>query len=167
MIVSNKIKLFLGGAFLLAVLSAGLYMQSVIDSSAATIAKMERDYAESALKYQMKINQIEVDNLVLIQERSDELTSIRKEHETTISALNNDHSDRMRNMQKREQEYARIAQSNSAQCRDLANHTARLDRTLEEGRYLVAELRAGIEFRDNQLRTIGKLLTSERALLTE
>lgn len=159
---------------LLVILSAGLYLQSEVSfykakasDSATIIADMEKQYAESALKYQMKINQIEIDNLVLVQTKTDELKSIRKQHEDTISALNSDHSDRMRNMQKRIQEYARITEGSSVECRNLANHTAQLDRTLEEGRHLVGELRAGIEFRDNQLRTIGKLLTEERSLLTE
>lgn len=143
------------------------YYKAKASDSATVIADMEKQYAESALKYQMKINQIEIDNIILVQTKTDELSSIRKQHEDTINALNSGYSDRMRNMQKRIQEYARITEGSSAKCRDLADHTAQLDRTLEEGRHLVGELRAGIEFRDNQLKKVGELLLSERKLLTE
>lgn len=47
---------------------------------------------------------------------------------------------------------------------NLASHAARLDRSLEEGRRMVAELSATLRQRDDQLRAVSKQLENDRSL---
>ena len=46
----------------------------------------------------------------------------------------------------------------------VASHAARLDRSFEEGRRMVAELSATLRQRDDQLRAVSKQLENDRSL---
>lgn len=63
--------------------------------------------------------------------------------------------------------YQREAQGGSVECAGLASHTAELDRSLEEGRSLVLELRDTLELRDEQLVQVGDQLLADRKLYSD
>lgn len=130
----------------------------------AQISKMETDYIQSVLDYTLKLNDIELAGIQLMNEKENELQQLKANHEKTLNSVNADYNKRMLDMQKRIQKYSALTESSSPELRNLASHTARLDRTLEEGRQVVAELRAGIELRDGQLKALGTLIEKERAI---
>lgn len=78
-----------------------------------------------------------------------------------------DYANRLRNSEERANRYSKQAEAGTSECRSLASKSAQLDRTLEEGRILVIELRDSIELKDKQLMLLGKQIESDRATLGE
>lgn len=70
----------------------------------------------------------------------------------------------LRDSEQRAFRYRAIAEAGTDQCRNLASHTAELDRSIVEGRQVVEELRATIVLRDTQLKLVGAQLISDRQL---
>lgn len=104
------------------------------------------------------------------QETSDIAGALRKtevNYEKALADLSVERSLRLRLSAQRSAEYERLAAAGSSERGDLARHTAQLDRSLEEGRGLVAELAATVGQRDAQLRMVGAQLLNDRKLLEE
>lgn len=74
-----------------------------------------------------------------------EIEDTKREHENFVADLRNEFSNRMLQSEKRGNIYRARAESAGAECRQLAEHAARLDRSLTEGRELVKEFRADLE----------------------
>lgn len=96
-----------------------------------------------------------------------ELYEARRVHEVAISELRSEYTDRLHKSESRARVYQRQAESGAAECRGLASHTARLDRSLEEGRELVMQLIQLIGFREQQLTLVGEYLLADRRLLDQ
>ena len=88
-------------------------------------------------------------------------------YETRLGELGADTDRRLRLSETRASVYQRQAQGGEAERRNLASHAAELDRTLTEGRLLVAELRATLGLRDKSLILLGQQITADRELLEE
>ena len=69
------------------------------------------------------------------------LLELKAKYENNIYNLRAEYSDRLRKSEERGDMYRERVSSASLECRTLAEHTSRLDRTLTEGRELVRELR--------------------------
>lgn len=96
-----------------------------------------------------------------------ELAEAEKAHDVALAEQRAEYDRRLLGSNRRAEVYQRQAESGAAQCRDLAGHAARLDRSLEEGRGLVADLRRTLELRDEQLRQLGRQILNDRSLLDE
>lgn len=96
-----------------------------------------------------------------------ELYEARRKHEVAIADLRSDYVVRLRQSEDRARIYQHQAEAGATECRSLAGHTARLDRALEEGRGLVAELISLIGFREQQLTMVGGYLLADRRLLDQ
>jgi chromosome segregation ATPase len=88
-------------------------------------------------------------------------------HAQELDALRADYARSLQRSDARAAIYQRQAESGSVECASLASHTAELDRSLEAGRSLVAELRATVELRDRQLVQVGEQLTADRHLISD
>ena len=114
---------------------------------------------------QDKYANLEAQNRIQNQRNSDELAEKEKSHALTLARLNVEYAGRMQLSEQRANRYQRQAQSGAIEQANLARHAAELDRAVEEGRRLVAELAATLRQRDDQLRAVSQQLINDRKLL--
>ncbi|MFV0357744.1 MAG: hypothetical protein ACK5LG_21960 [Bacteroides thetaiotaomicron] len=100
------------------------------------------------------------------QRNSDELAEKDKAHAVALERIERDYAGRLQLSEQRARRYQRQAQGGASEQADLARHAAELDRSLEEGRRVVAELSATLRQRDEQLRALAQQLINDRKLLT-
>mgnify|MGYP003598865454 FL=1 len=98
------------------------------------------------------------------QRNSDELAEKEKTHAVALVELRREYDGRLLQSNKRASYYQRLAKGGAVEQANLASHAARLDRSLEEGRRMVAELSATIRQRDDQLRAVSTQLKNDRSL---
>ena len=126
-------------------------------------------YRLTQIEEQRKLLQVAADlekeHAVATDRNSTQLTNIRSTYESTINSINNEYNDRMLNLQKRTEHYRSLSQTNSTGCTELADHRDRLDRLIEEGRYLVIELREELTVRNKQLKVALDQIQTDRQLL--
>ena len=127
------------------------------------------NYRLTQIEEQRKLLQVAADlekeHAVATDRNSTQLTNIRSAYESTINSINNEYNDRMLNLQKRTEHYRSLSQTNSTGCTELADHRDRLDRLIEEGRYLVIELREELTVRNKQLKVALDQIQTDRQLL--
>ena len=116
--------------------------------------------------------QLESKNKKLTQENKDltgkittNLENANALHAKTVAALHAEYAGRLRKSEARSGIYREQAEGGTAECQRLAGHATELDRSLEEGRSVVQELRTTLGFRDEQLRQLGHQILADRALL--
>lgn len=93
------------------------------------------------------------------------LAEARRIAEVAVANQRAEYERRVQQSSKRATEYMRMAEAGEAERGNLVRHTTELDRSLEEGRQLVQELRTVVELRDSQLTEVGQQLLQTRALL--
>ena len=98
------------------------------------------------------------------QRNSDELAEKEKSHAVALVELRREYDGRLLQSDKRASYYQRLAKGGAVEQANLASHAARLDRSLEEGRRMVAELSATLRQRDEQLRAVSTQLKNDRSL---
>jgi cell division protein FtsB len=86
-------------------------------------------------------------------------------HAKVIAGVRAEYTDRLRKSEARSGIYREQAEGGATQCRRLASHATELDRSLEEGRSVVQELRTTVGLRDQQLEQLGRQILADRALL--
>ena len=118
-------------------------------------------------KLRVEYATLEANNRVSNQRNSDELAEQDKAHAVAIARLESQYSDRLQLSEQRALRYQRQAQGGAVEQANLASHAAELDRTLEAGRRLVAELTETLRQRDAQLKALGVQLNNDRKLLEE
>lgn len=87
-------------------------------------------------------------------------------HKVALAAIADQHAARMRNSENRAATYRRMSESGATESAALAAHAAELDRALEEGRRLVAELRETLGQRDTEITQLGAGLKALHQLAT-
>lgn len=92
-----------------------------------------------------------------------ELTESRVKYENTINQLKSDYANELFKSEQRAEVYKRYSETDRAKQRDLAEYTAKLDRSLTEGRELVKQLTETIRTRDAQLRALGVYIQNGRS----
>ena len=98
------------------------------------------------------------------QRNSDELAEKEKAYAVALVELQREYDGRLLQSDKRASYYQRLAKGGAVEQANLASYAARLDRSLEEGRRMVAELSATLRQRDDQLRAVSKQLENDRSL---
>ena len=98
------------------------------------------------------------------QRNSDELAEKEKAYAVALVELRREYDGRLLQSDKRASYYQRLAKGGAVEQANLASHAARLDRSLEEGRRMVAELSATLRQRDEQLRAVSTQLKNDRSL---
>jgi hypothetical protein len=100
------------------------------------------------------------------EELSNDLVRTRELHETVLAHQRASYEHRLLQSSRRAEAYLRQAEAGIAAQRDLASHTAQLDRALEEGRGLVTELGFTLRLRDYQLKKLGEQLLNDRQIFS-
>lgn len=123
-------------------------------------------YREELLKQQVENQQKEQAFSETINNLTVNLTETRIRYENTVNKLKSAHANELLKSEQRAELYKRYSEADKAKQRALAEHTARLDRSLTEGRELVKQLTETIRIRDAQLRALG-VYFQENAMLYE
>ena len=148
--------------------SSALYFSGVTQGENNITVQWQKEklsHAEEISKLRGEIQQKEFGHRQESARIADQLRKTEVQYEKAISDLSAERAQRLRLSVERAAIYERNAASGPAQCRALASHAAQLDRSLEEGRSVVAELRSALGQRDEQLRLLGAQLTTDRQLL--
>lgn len=103
--------------------------------------KIQEQTAELIQQYRERVEEHAKKQTDLVQELKD----AKQKHQTIVSDLRSEFSVRMLESENRGKIYRNRAEAAGAECRALAEHTTRLDRSLTEGRELVKEFRADLE----------------------
>ena len=103
--------------------------------------KIYEQTAELIQQYRARVEEHAKKQADLIQELND----AKEKHQTIVSNLRSEFSVRMLESENRGKIYRKRAEIAGAECGALAEHTAKLDRSLTEGRELVKEFRADLE----------------------
>ena len=123
-------------------------------------------YREELLKQQVENQQKEQAFNETINNLTVNLTETRIRYENTVNKLKSTHANELLKSEQRAELYKRYSETDKAKQRALAEHTARLDRSLTEGRELVKQLTETIRTRNAQLRALG-VYFQENAMLYE
>lgn len=99
-----------------------------------------------------------------VEELTNDLENAEAVYRDSLASNEREFAQRLQQSQTRSGVYQRQAQGSSAERDRLAEHAARLDTALEEGRSLVKEYRATLEQRDRTIRSLGIMLQTDRQL---
>ena len=136
----------------------------------AGIDEVSKEWTQEKLAYQDEILRIKTLNAGLEQdfenreaEVNKELRNVKASYERTLASNASEHAARLRNHQERADLYERKAQGSEVERGGLASHAAELDRSLEEGRRVVKDLRTTVEQRDTEIKLLGTNLKNFEA----
>lgn len=127
-----------------------------LDKQNALVLELEKQNHKMELEYTSKIKDLE-----------NEINNSEVNYSNSINELNKHISDGMLESERRAEYYRRQAESCSSKSKALADYTAKLDRQLTEGVYLVRELTELIKYRDKQLEQVGNQLRLDRELINK
>ena len=88
-------------------------------------------------------------------------------HDAAIAAATRDFTERLRKTEGRAKAYADMSQAGTIERAALADHAAKLDQSLEEGRYLVRELRETLRQREREIKTLGEHILNVYELINK
>ena len=116
-------------------------------ANTAKVNELKVDYEEQLNEYRQKTDSL-----------SKEIYDTRTQYDNRIATIKSDYTNRLLNSEQRASVYKRMSEAGRCTSNDLSAYTAKLDRSLTEGRELVRELRELIKLRDQQLNQLGKEL---------
>ena len=127
--------------------------------------KEKEDTAAEVGKLKTELARKEAEHQLLSEQNSNELARTQKEHEQAMADLLADYTGRLLNITKRAEVYERLSRGSATERDRLVQHTAELDRTLEEGRHLVGELRQTLGQCEVTVGVLGTQILLDRNLL--
>lgn len=129
--------------------SSEVKQQWVAEQKANTVKvnELKVNYEEQLSEYRQKTDSL-----------SKEIYDTRTQYDNRIATIKSDYTNRLLNSEQRASVYKRMSEAGKCTSDDLSAYTAKLDRSLTEGRELVRELRELIKLRDQQLNQLGKEL---------
>lgn len=168
----NGLKLLGWGLVFAAILFLGSAIYGwIFDRGANSIqVKWDQETAEYTAeidRLKTEFEQQERDHRTTNRKLNDELSQARLEHREALASAERDYTQRLQRSEQRAAIYQRQAQGGTPQCGDLASHAARLDGTLEEGRYLVRELRETLGLREREIHALSQQIRNDRTLIEE
>lgn len=116
-------------------------------ANTAKVNELKVKYEEQLNEYRQKTDSL-----------SKEINDTRTQYDNRIATIKSDYTNRLLNSEQRASVYKRMSEAGKCTSDDLSAYTAKLDRSLTEGRELVRELRELIKLRDQQLNQLGKEL---------
>lgn len=130
------------------------------------IRTVEREQRSIAIKKEeLKYAKLEGEHSALIAKVDKGLIDAKKEHDEAIASAQRDYADSLRKSETRAGVYKRKAEGGAVERNSLAEHAAKLDKALEEGRSLEREYRAAVEQRDTTIENLAELVKADRKLI--
>ena len=120
----------------------------------AKIAELKQEYEAYESEYEKTI-----------QNLSAQLQDSKDSFNSELARIHDDYSNRLLNSEERASIYQRQSEAGASERRSLADHAARLDRSLEEGRHLVRELGATLRQREREIGVLSSQIQADRQLL--
>lgn len=163
-------KVLVAGAFALAV---GLsYYQTYIVGSQDGAKQVQQQWDEHEKKRTAEIIKLKDQLAELVtqhqlkeKEYADAIQKAELDAKNRIAAIHTDYAKRLLLAEDRAGVYQRKANGSQAEREHLARHAAELDRSLEQGRSLVRELRETVRQREITIRALGGIILNDRSLL--
>ena len=153
-------KIYFWVALVLVCISATFYVGYSAGSSEVKQQWVAEQKANTAKANELKVNYEE--QLNEYRQKTDSLSKeiydTRTQYDNRIATIKSDYTNRLLNSEQRASVYKRMSEAGRCTSDDLSAYTAKLDRSLTEGRELVRELRELIKLRDQQLNQLGKEL---------
>jgi DNA anti-recombination protein RmuC len=153
-------KIYFWVALVLVCISATFYVGYSAGSSEVRQQWVAEQKANTAKVNELKVNYEE--QLNEYRQKTDSLSKeiydTRTQYDDRIATIKSDYTNRLLNSEQRASVYKRMSEAGKCTSDDLSAYTAKLDRSLTEGRELVRELRELIKLRDQQLNQLGKEL---------
>lgn len=164
--IGVPILLALGALLLLYGIGVSIYSTG----KQAGIDQVTKDWNQEKLDYQNEILRLKTVYAGLEKDFEDRANKTNKDlrnaqasYEKSLANNASEHAARLRNHQERADLYERKAQGSEVERRGLASHAAELDRSLEEGRRVVKDLRTTVEQRDTEIKLLGTHLKNFEA----
>lgn len=147
-----------------ALFGSGWYFGSSRAETAAELVAVQKDLDHSRQigKLKSDIQAASIIHSQEMQEIRDGWTEAQKAHITAVAGIRAEYDGRLLNSEKRAGIYQRQAKGSISEQERIAAHAAELDRSLEEGRSLVEELKATIGQRDSAIRALGSMILTDR-----
>lgn len=169
--LSNSVRNAILALFLLLVLFGEYKLWSAgVDHGSDTVTKLwnqDKEKQAKALQDAKDKNALLMaDNRSLSEKLTHDLAKQETAHQVELARAKSEFDNRLLQSEKRASVYKRMSEAGSTECGNLASHAAELDRSLEQGRQLVRELRETLRYRDEQLRSVSAKLLADRNLLT-
>ena len=169
-LIPLQIKLWAAGiAFGLALVIAAVCYFSGVSQGEKNITALwetdKRQQLDAILLLKGKIGQRESDHRRQSDFVANELRQSETNYEKAVAALNAERAKRLRISAERAEIYKRLAEAGPDQSGRLAGYAAELDRSLEEGRSLVGELKETLGQREAGLRLLGTQIKNDRKVL--
>lgn len=153
-------KIYFWVALVLVCISATFYIGYSAGSSEVKQQWVAEQKANTAKANELKVNYEE--QLNEYRQKTDSLSKeiydTRTQYDNRIATIKSDYTNRLLNSEQRASVYKRMSEAGKCTSDDLSAYTAKLDRSLTEGRELVRELKELIKLRDQQLNQLGKEL---------
>lgn len=153
-------KIYFWVALVLVCISATFYVGYSAGSAEVRQQWVAEQKANTAKANELKVNYEE--QLNEYRQKTDSLSKeiydTRTQYDDRIATIKSDYTNRLLNSEQRASVYKRMSEAGKCTSDDLSAYTAKLDRSLTEGRELVRELRELIKLRDQQLNQLGKEL---------
>lgn len=127
------------------------------------LEKAGRDAVTSVLKERNK--HLETESVRLSEENTERLKANEKAYQDALATARTEYDKRLRLSEGRAGIYRQQAEGSASERERLASHAAELDRTLEQGRSLVRELRETLGLRDSQIEALSNQIRTDRKLL--
>lgn len=157
---------------LVAAMLAALIGISVKVGNMAGQAEIQAKWDDAVDSYEDRIDALnvaiagkEAEHILLSEKNSDELARTQEEHAKALVALRTDYVERLLSSTNRASVYERLSRGTATERDRLVQHSAELDRTLEEGRSLVRELRQTLGQCEVTVGVLGTQILLDRNLL--
>ena len=136
--------------------SAEVKQQWVAEQKANTVKvnELKVNYEEQLSEYRQKTDSL-----------SKEIYDTRTQYDSRIATIKSDYTNRLLNSEQRASVYKRMSEAGRCASDDLSAYTAKLDRSLTEGRDVVKQLRELVKLRDAQIQQIGNTYKAEHTLM--
>lgn len=116
----------------------------------------EQRYQSQVVELQEKIRTTETEFNEKVSTLNDTITRNKAEYQNALDRAGVEFANRLRKSEGRAKTYADMSQAGEVERATLADHTAKLDQSLEEGRHLVRELRETLGQRDREIMMLGE-----------
>lgn len=93
-----------------------------------------------------------------------EILKSKTDFNDSLAGIQSEYTERLQLSETRAAIYKRKAEGGAIECRGLADYAARLDSSLEEGRYVVKELSEVVRLRDREITTLSAQIKADRNL---
>ena len=126
---------------------------------------IKRDKAVADLR--LEFLQRQKEQAVETQRITNELRNNKASYESELRDIELNYIERLRHSEKRNEVYSRLSEGGAIERGNLAGYATKLDNSLEEGRQLVKQLRATLEQREREIRSLSQQIRTDRKLIGE